>query len=200
VLQSATSDKAFMIVGTHSRHTKNKSKLKKKNAFDAGDFLDSTTLTRKIAEYSEKQRTYPHGDPSTSVLYIQRGGAKLSIVNPAGKEVVVAIFDLGDCFGDSGLAGQSVCTTTATAMTPTSHFVIEMNELIRVLHADHNCSYRYLSFILSRNIRIEEDLVEQLLNSSEKGWPALFCCSQAMAAKAHPKSYPSRCPKRFWRK
>jgi CRP/FNR family transcriptional regulator, cyclic AMP receptor protein len=102
------------------------------------------------------------------VLYIQQGGAKLSLVNPFGKEAVVAILGPGDFLGEGGMAGQSVRISTATAITPTTLLVIRKNEMVRALHAKHEFSDRFISFMLSRNMRTEEALIDQLFNSSEK--------------------------------
>lgn len=157
-----------MQVVAHSRHTKPKSKPRERNAFTARDFLDSAGPTRRIVEYPAKQRIYLQDDPATTVLYIQRGSVKLSVVNEVGKEAVVAMLGPGDFLGEGGMAGQSVRMRTATAITPTTILVIGKNEMIRVLHDEHEFSDRFISFMLSRNIRVEEDLVDQLFNSSEK--------------------------------
>ena len=101
-------------------------------------------------------------------MYIQKGGVKFSVVNEAGKEAVLTILGPGDFFGEGGMAGQSVRMGTATAITPTTVLVIEKKEMVRVIHAEHAFSDRFLSYMLSRNIRIEEDLIDQLFNSSEK--------------------------------
>jgi CRP-like cAMP-binding protein len=101
-------------------------------------------------------------------MYIQKGGVRLSVVNEVGKEAVVAMLEPGDFFGEGGMAGQPARMGTATAVTPTTLLVIEKDEMIRVLHAEHAFSDRFVSYMLSRNIRIEEDLVDQLFNSSEK--------------------------------
>jgi CRP-like cAMP-binding protein len=101
-------------------------------------------------------------------MYIQKGGIKLSIVNEVGKEAVLAILGPGDFFGEGSIAGQPIRMGTATAITPTTLLVIEKSEMIRVLHAEHAFSDRFVSFMLLRNIRIEEDLIDQLFNSSEK--------------------------------
>jgi CRP-like cAMP-binding protein len=101
-------------------------------------------------------------------LYIQKGGIKLSVVNEVGKEAVVAMLGPGDFFGEGCLAGQLFRMATATTTAPTTLLVIEKKEVIRVLHAEHAFSDRFVSYMLSRNIRIEEDLVDQLFNSSEK--------------------------------
>ena len=108
------------------------------------------------------------GDPAENVVYIQEGGMKLTVVNEIGKEAVVAILGPGDFFGEGCLAGQSICTATATTITPTTVLVIEKNEAIRVLHEEHEFSDRFITHMLARNIRVEEDLIDQLFNSSEK--------------------------------
>jgi CRP/FNR family cyclic AMP-dependent transcriptional regulator len=151
-----------------SSKTKSKIKLKGKRAFNAQAFLDSAGVSRKVVEYRRSEKIFSQGDPATSVMYIQKGGVKISVVNEVGREAVVAILGPADFFGEGCLAGQSICMGTATAITPTAILVIERNEMIRVLHAEHTLSDRFLSYMLSRNIRIEEDLIDQLFNSSEK--------------------------------
>ena len=151
-----------------STKAKSKIKLKGKRAFNVQAFLDSAGVSRKIVEYRRSQKIYTQGDPATSVMYIQNGGVKLSVVSEVGKEAVVGILGSGDFFGEGCLAGQPICMGTATAITPTAILVIEKNEMMRVLHAEHALSDRFMSYILSRNIRIEEDLIDQLFNSSEK--------------------------------
>ncbi len=157
-----------MNVIASSSKSKSKIKLKEKRAFDAQAFLDSAGVARKIIEYRISQKIYAQGDPASSVMYIQNGGVKLSVVNGVGKEAVVGILGPGDFFGEGCLAGQRICMGTATAITPASILVIEKNEMMRVLHSEHALSDRFMSYILSRNIRIEEDLIDQLFNSSEK--------------------------------
>ena len=125
-------------------------------------------MARKVVEYRRSEKIYSQGDPATSVIYIQKGGVKLSVVSEVGKEAVVAILGAGDFFGEGCLAGQSVRMGTAIAITPTTALTIEKKEMIRVLHSEHSFSDRFLSHMLIRNIRIEEDLIDQLFNSSEK--------------------------------
>ncbi len=125
-------------------------------------------MATKIVEYRKFQRIYSQGDPATSVIYIHQGGVKLSVVNEVGKEAVVAILGPGDFFGEGCLAGQTSCMGTATAIAPTTVLTIGKSEMLRVLHEEHAFSDRFISYILARNIRIEEDLVDQLFNSSEK--------------------------------
>ena len=136
--------------------------------FDAQTFLDSAGLSRKVVEFGKRQTIYSQGDPSKNVLYIRQGGVKLCVVNETGKEVVVAMLGPGDFFGEGCLAGQPKRMGTAIAITPTTALVIDKNEMIRVLHAEHAFSDRFISYMLSRNIRIEEDLIDQLFNSTEK--------------------------------
>jgi CRP/FNR family cyclic AMP-dependent transcriptional regulator len=146
----------------------NRLKNVKVPVFDAQAFLNSAGVSRKVVEYKKRAAVFSQGDAANNVLYIQKGGVKLSIVNETGKEAVVAILGPGDFFGEGCLAGQSIRMGTATAITPTTLLVIEKSEMIRVLHAEHELSDRFLSFMLARNIRIEEDLIDQLFNSSEK--------------------------------
>jgi CRP/FNR family transcriptional regulator, cyclic AMP receptor protein len=145
-----------------------KIKSNKRHIFSAKLYLASVGVARKVVEYRSSEKAYSQGDPATTVLYIQRGIVKLSVVNEVGKEAVVAVLGPGDFFGEGGIAGQSARMRTATAMTPTTLLVIEKNEMIRVLHTEHEFSDRFISYMLSRNIRTEEGLIDQLFNSSEK--------------------------------
>jgi CRP/FNR family cyclic AMP-dependent transcriptional regulator len=138
------------------------------NTFDAQAFLDSAGVAREIVAYGRSETIFSQGDPGDSVLYIQKGGVKLSVVSKLGREAIVAMLGPGDFCGEGGLAGRSVRLATATALTPTTALVIGKKEMFRVLHAEHALSDRFIEYMLSRNIRIEEDLVEQLFNSNEK--------------------------------
>jgi CRP/FNR family cyclic AMP-dependent transcriptional regulator len=149
-------------------HEKSRRASTQEQAFDAQAFLDSAGLARTVAEFRKKQTIFSQGDRAKNVLYIQKGGVRLSVINEAGKEAVVAVLGPGDFFGEGCLAGQPIRIGTATAITPTVVLVIEMKEMIRVLHYEHAFSDRFITYMLSRNIRIEEDLVDQLFNSSEK--------------------------------
>src|SRR6202047_3145366 len=102
-----------------SSNIKSKIKFKEKHAFDSQAFLDSAGVARKVLEYRSSQKIYSQGDPATSVMYVQKGGVKLSVVNEVGKEAVVAILGPGDFLGEGGMAGQAVRMGTATAVTPT---------------------------------------------------------------------------------
>ena len=140
----------------------------KKLSFDLRTFLDTAGLSRRIVKFRRSETVYSQGDVARGVHYIQEGSVRLSVVNESGKGAVIAILGPGDFFGDGCLAGQPVCMGTATAILPTSILFIEKKEMMRALHAEHELSDLFISHILSRNIRIEEDLVDQLFNSSEK--------------------------------
>ena len=157
-----------MQVIANPSNIKSKRKSTQKRAFDAQAFLDSAGVARRVVEYRRSQRIYSQGDAAKSVMYLQKGGVKLSVVNETGKEAVVAILGPGDFFGEGCLAGQSVCMATVTTIAPTTVLVIEKNEMIRVLHEEHEFSDRFIAYMLARNIRVEEDLIDQLFNSSEK--------------------------------
>jgi CRP/FNR family cyclic AMP-dependent transcriptional regulator len=151
-----------------SSTVKPKRKSTQESAFNAQVFLDSAGVARRIVEYRKSQKIYSQGESAKNILYIQNGGIKLSIVNDVGKEAIIAILGPDDFFGEGCLAGQNVRIGTATAIAPTTLLVIEKNEMIRVLHEEHAFSDRFVSYMVTRNIRIEEDLVDQLFNSSEK--------------------------------
>ena len=143
-------------------------KPKKKTAFDAQLFLDSVGASRKVEEFRKKQAIFSQGEPADSVMYVQKGSVKLTVVNESGKEAVVAIFGSGDFFGEGGIAGQPLRMGTATAMVPTTVLIIGKDEMTRVLHAEHQLADRFITHMLARNIRVEADLVDQLFNSTEK--------------------------------
>jgi len=136
--------------------------------FDLRTFLDTAGIARRIVNYRKAERIYSQGDPAMGVKYIQKGAVKLSVTNEDGRDAVVAVLGPGDFFGEGCLAGQSFCMATATAIEPTSILFIEKQEMMRVLKTEHEFSDLFIAHMLTRNIRIEEDLVDQLFNSSEK--------------------------------
>jgi CRP-like cAMP-binding protein len=158
----------FMKIPAKSARAKSKQKLKQKAIFNAQTFLNSAGVARKVRELKKGEAVYSQGDVAESVLYLQAGGVKLTIVNDVGKEAVIAILGPGDFFGEGSLAGQPVRMGTATAITPSTVLVIEKTEMFKVLHEQHDLSDRFITFALARNIRIEEDLTDQLFNNSEK--------------------------------
>ncbi|MGH9313573.1 MAG: Crp/Fnr family transcriptional regulator [Vicinamibacterales bacterium] len=141
---------------------------KKPRPFDAQGFLDSAGVARKAVEFRPKAVIYAQGDSANAILYLQKGGVKLSVVSSAGKEAVVGVLGPGDFFGEGCLAGQSIRMGTATAMMSTTVLRVDKRRMLRLLHEQHAMSDLFISYILARNIRIEEDLVDQLFNSSEK--------------------------------
>ena len=136
--------------------------------FDVKAFLDSAGVARRILEFRREETIYHQGDPGKSVMYIQNGGVKLSVVSASGKEAVLAVLGPGDFFGEGCLAAQPLRMATATAIVPTHVLMIEKKEMTRVLHKEHELADRFITFMLARNVRFEEDLVDQLFNSSEK--------------------------------
>jgi CRP/FNR family cyclic AMP-dependent transcriptional regulator len=118
--------------------------------------------------FQKAEAVYSKGDPANSVMYLQEGGVKLTVISEVGKEAVVAILGPDDFFGEGCLASQSIRMGTATAISPSTVLVIEKTEMLKVLHEQHDLSDRFIAFMLARNIRIEEDLIDQLFNSSEK--------------------------------
>jgi CRP/FNR family cyclic AMP-dependent transcriptional regulator len=137
-------------------------------AFDAQAFLDSAGVERKVKKFENAETIFAQGEAADTVLYLQKGGVKLTVVNEVGKEAVVAILGEGDFFGEGCLAGQPIRMGTATAITPSTVLDIEKSEMFKALHERSAFSDMFISFMLARNIRIEEDLIDQLFNSSEK--------------------------------
>ena len=137
-------------------------------SFDPQAFLDTTGVARNVAEYRKNESIFSQGDAAETVMYVQKGGVKFSVVNGSGKEAVVAMFGPTDFFGEGCMAGQTLRMGTATAVTPTTLLEMHKEELLRVLHAEHELSDRFIAYMLAHNIRVEEDLIDQLFNSSEK--------------------------------
>jgi CRP/FNR family cyclic AMP-dependent transcriptional regulator len=140
----------------------------KLDSFDPQVFLDTAGVARKVIEYRRHETIYSQGDAADNVMYVQKGGVKFSVVNGSGKEAVVAMFGPSDFFGEGCMAGQPLRIGTTSAVTPTTLLVIPKKELLRVLHAEHGLSDHFIAYMLARNIRVEEDLIDQLFNSSEK--------------------------------
>jgi CRP-like cAMP-binding protein len=136
--------------------------------FNAQAFLDSAGLSKKIVEYGRDEGIFSQGDNADSVMYIQHGGVKLSVLSKTGREAVVAMLGPTDFFGEGCLAGQPLRIGSATAITPSTILVIAKNQMVKVLHEQHQLSDRFIAHMVSRNVRIEQDLIDQLFNSSEK--------------------------------
>jgi CRP/FNR family cyclic AMP-dependent transcriptional regulator len=141
---------------------------KKKRDFDLKAFLATIGEGRKFVLVPKKQTIFAQGDPSDAVFYIQNGKVKLTVVSNDGKEATIGILSEGDFFGEGCLAGQSRRMASATALTDAAVLRIEKSAMMRVLHREHTLSDMFVAYLLARNIRYEEDLVDQLFNSSEK--------------------------------
>jgi CRP/FNR family transcriptional regulator, cyclic AMP receptor protein len=142
--------------------------VKKKRDFDLKAFLATIGEGRKFVFVPKKQTIFAQGDPSDAVFYIQNGKVKLTVVSNDGKEATIGILSEGDFFGEGCLAGQSRRMASATALTDAAVLRIEKSAMMRVLHREHTLSDMFVAYLLARNIRYEEDLVDQLFNSSEK--------------------------------
>jgi CRP/FNR family cyclic AMP-dependent transcriptional regulator len=141
---------------------------KEKIPFDPKLFLTKAGSGRNTAEYRKKQVVFAQSDPADAIFYIQKGKVKLTVVSDNGKEAVIAILGIGDFLGEGCLAGRTLYLGTATAMSECSIARLGKSSMIRLLHEEPAFSELFVSYLLSRNIRIEEDLVDQLFNSSEK--------------------------------
>jgi CRP/FNR family transcriptional regulator, cyclic AMP receptor protein len=137
-------------------------------AFDVKVLLDSASLKGYVRKFEGKETVFAQGDRAANVMYIQEGGVRLTVVNEAGKEAVVAVLGPGDFLGEGCLAGQNVRMATAITIAPTAVLVIEKREMIRRLHERREFSDHFINYVLARSIRVEEDLINQLFNSSEK--------------------------------
>lgn len=143
-------------------------KFKKTAGFSVDEYLSNAGNARRLVKYKKGQVLFSQDDPSTNVMYIHSGNAKLTIVNPQGKEAVLAILGPGDFVGEGCIIGNPVRMATATAIAPMSTTVIDKKEMMRVLHEHGEFAERFINYMLERNIKIEADLVDQLFNSSEK--------------------------------
>ena len=137
-------------------------------AFDLKDYLSSADATRRIVKYRPGAKVFEQGGAADSVVYLQSGAVKISVLSKIGREAVVAILAPGDFFGEGALAGQHVRIATATAMMPSTVLAIDRDAMAQLLRKEHAFADRFIHFMLARNLRIEADLVDQLFNSSEK--------------------------------
>jgi len=132
------------------------------------EYLETAGVKRKIVTYRKRQTIFSQGDASRSVFYLRSGTVKITVTSSSGKEAVIALLQPGDFFGEGCIAGQPLRVARASAMEPVSVLEIEKREMIRVIHEEHDFSDRFVAHMLKRNVRVEEDLVDQLFNSSEK--------------------------------
>ena len=136
--------------------------------FNAQAFLDSAGVAKTVVQFERGDGIFTQGDACEHVMYVRSGGVKLSVLSKTGKEAVVAMLGPGDFFGEGCLAGQQVRMGTATAVSSSAILMVGKTEMVRVLHNQHAMSDRFIAHMLARNIRIEEDLIDQLFNSAEK--------------------------------
>jgi CRP/FNR family transcriptional regulator, cyclic AMP receptor protein len=141
---------------------------KKKLPFDPKTFLSKVNGGHSLSDYRKDETVYAQGDPADSVFYIHTGKAKITVLSEQGKEAVVALLGPGDFFGEGCLAGQPRRMATASAMTDCVIARMAKADVVRVIHEQPAFSELFISHLLARNIRVEEDLVDQLFNSSEK--------------------------------
>ena len=140
-----------------------------KPSFDAAAFLASAGLGRKIVQLAPKQTFFSQGDPADSVFYLREGRARVTVVSTVGKEATITLLAAGDFVGEESLAAPAgLRLATATALTACTALKIARDEMIRVMHEEHDFSDVFLKFLLARSMRIQADLVDQLFNSSEK--------------------------------
>ena len=136
--------------------------------FDPKTFLANIGQGRRLLEFGRKASIFTQGEPADAIFYLQKGKVKLSVVSQQGKEAIIGLLAPGDFFGEGSIAGQPLRMSTALAMSECSVIRIEKKAMMQVLHQQHAMSDMFVAYLLARNIRYEEDLVDQLFNSSEK--------------------------------
>jgi len=141
---------------------------RKTRDFDPKEFLATIGEGRKVVVFPRKQTIFTQGDAADAVFYIQEGEVRLSVVSKTGKEATLGILREGDFFGEGSLAGQPLRMGSATAMTDCELLRIDKKAMVLALHREHTFSDLFVAYLLDRNVRYEEDLVDQLFNSSEK--------------------------------
>jgi CRP/FNR family transcriptional regulator, cyclic AMP receptor protein len=156
--------------------------------FDVTVFLTTVEGGRSVSNYRKNRRIFAQGDVADAVLYVQEGQVKLSVISEAGKEAVVALHQKGDFFGEGCLSGQPLRLATAIAMTDCVITRLDKATVVRVLHDEPKFSEMFLSYILTRNARVEEDLVDQLFNSSEKRLARLLLLMANFGKEGRPET------------
>jgi CRP/FNR family transcriptional regulator, cyclic AMP receptor protein len=141
---------------------------RKLSTFDPKTFLSTINSGRKIEVFPKKKTIFAQGDSSDAVFYLKEGKVRLTVVSKIGKEAIIGILNTGDFFGEGCLTGQPLRLCSATSMTDCSVMKIDKKAMVQVLHQEHAFSDMFVAYLLTRNIRYEEDLVDQLFNSSER--------------------------------
>ena len=134
-------------------------KSNSKRSFNVQAFLDSAGLAKKMVDFRRGEVIFAQGDPCEHVLYIRKGNVKLSVVSKSGREAVVAMLGAGEFFGEGCLAGQPFRMGSATATTPSTILLVKKHRMVRLLHKERTLADRFISHMLTRNIRVEEDLI-----------------------------------------
>jgi CRP-like cAMP-binding protein len=145
------------VLAVNMLQVKANMKSKPEHTFNPQVFLQSVGASRRVEEFRKEQAIFSQGDAADSVRYVQKGSVKLTVVNESGKEAVVAIFGPGDFLGEGSMAGQTLRMGTATAISPTTILLIEKDEMLRALHAEHGLSDRFITCMLARNNRGRPD-------------------------------------------
>ena len=162
-------------------------KAKKKSPFDVTAFLTTVAGGRTVANYRKNQKIFSQGEPADSVFYIREGKLKVFVISEQGKEAVVALHGNGDFFGEGCLTGQPRRLATAVAMTESAIMRLDKAAIVRVLHDEPKFSEMFMAYILARNARVEEDLVDQLFNSSEKRLARLLLLMARFGKEGKPE-------------
>jgi CRP/FNR family transcriptional regulator, cyclic AMP receptor protein len=160
----------------------------KKRPFNVKVFLNTIDSGRTVATYRKDQRVFSQGDPADSVFFIQKGKVKVYVLSEQGKEAVVALHGSGDFFGEGCLTGQPLRLATVSQMTESVVMRIDKAAMLRVLRNEPKFSERFMSFLLARNARVEEDLVDQLFNSSEKRLARLLLLMANFGKEGKPEA------------
>jgi CRP/FNR family cyclic AMP-dependent transcriptional regulator len=160
---------------------------KLKSPFNLKLFLAKANGGRTNAKYRTNQSIFTQGDPADAIFYIKKGNVKLTVVSKQGKEAVVAILKVGDFFGEGCLAGQQVRMATAVAISECSVMKMEKAAVVRLLHDEPSFSDLFMAHLLGRNVKIEEDLVDQLFNSSEKRLARVLLLLANFGKEGHPE-------------
>ncbi|WP_192177338.1 Crp/Fnr family transcriptional regulator [Mesorhizobium amorphae] len=158
-----------------------------KPPFDVDVFLHTVDSGRTVATYRENEKVFSQGDPADSVFYIQEGKVKISVVSEQGKEAVIALLGNGDFFGEGCLTGQPLRLATVAAITDSVVMRLDKASIMRVLQVEPKFSAMFMAFLLARNARVEEDLVDQLFNSSEKRLARVLLLMANFGAEGKPQ-------------
>ena len=157
-------------------------------AFDPRVFVTKIDSGKATREYRNKQIVFAQGDAADAVFYVQSGKVKLTVVSPRGKEAVIGVLERESFFGEGCLAGQPLRMSTASAIQPSSIIRVGRTTMIRLLHREPEFAEVFTAYLLSRNVRIEEDLVDQLFNSSEKRLARLLLLLAHFGKDSRPES------------